>query len=265
MERKNMMTTLGICADAAYNLVECQEKFEIAYDENEKFLQMVEKIRTKFTLRGCTWLIFIGSLILTGWLIMRVGTIFYSILGVWIPDTLSIVIAAAISLLLAIKAATSDKAKRNAQADEYIKNNLPVVKKKLEDAQSAMEELVNSDEVRVLRETIPEDYATLDAIAFFISAFKNLRVDTLKEAINLYEEEKYRREMQDMQIQELELLVQSVEIAREQLDVQKSILNLQRQSVRVQNRTLDKTKQLSRQARFSNAFTVINTVRHWKK
>lgn len=104
----------------------------------------------------------------------------------------------------------------------------------------------------------------------FLTAYKNLRVDTLKEAINLYEEEKYRREMQDMQLQELELLSQSVQLARQQLATQEQILNvqtqslkLQHQSIRMQGKTLDKTTRISRQVRFDNAFTIINTVKHW--
>ena len=48
---------------------------------------------------------------------------------------------------------------------------------------------------------LPKEYMYSDAIRSFISYLENQRADTLKEAINLYEETLYREEMRNIQLQ----------------------------------------------------------------
>lgn len=270
VEQKDMMTTLGICADTIYNLSEYQEKYQAAYQENENFLKRTEEMAKNSNIGLFSGIIFIVSFLVAG----RLSAVFCSLLPdeilERIPDVFPLLFGIVAALFITIKFANHYQTNLKKKVEQYKSANFPRIKAQLNQAQTDLVTLANSEEVHILQETIPEDYATLDAISFFLTAYKNLRVDTLKEAINLYEEEKYRREMQDMQLQELELLSQSVQLARQQLATQEQILNvqtqslkLQHQSIHIQGKTLDKTTRISRQVRFGNAFTIINTVKHW--
>lgn len=57
---------------------------------------------------------------------------------------------------------------------------------------------------------IPERYRTKDALSFFVSALQNQRADTEKELYNLYEEECYRRRMENLEQEKLQKLDDSL-------------------------------------------------------
>ena len=64
--------------------------------------------------------------------------------------------------------------------------------------------------------------------------------------------------MQDMQKGQLDKLDLSLDRLGEQI-------RLQEKSLSTQEKALARQQRLSRQIRFGNALTVINTVKHWKK
>ena len=105
---------------------------------------------------------------------------------------------------------------------------------------------------------IAEPYCTTDALENIINYFKSRRVDTLKEAYNLYEDERHKQKMLDMQQGQLDKLDLSLDRLGEQI-------RLQEKSLSSQEKALARQQRLSRQIRFGNALTVINTVKHWKK
>ena len=105
---------------------------------------------------------------------------------------------------------------------------------------------------------IAEPYCTTDALENIINYFKSRRVDTLKEAYNLYEDERHKQKMLDMQQGQLDKLDLSLDRLGEQI-------RLQEKSLSTQEKALARQQRLSRQIRFGNALTVINTVKHWKK
>lgn len=105
---------------------------------------------------------------------------------------------------------------------------------------------------------IAEPYCTTDALENIINYFKSRRVDTLKEAYNLYEDECHKQKMLDMQQDQLDKLDLSLDRLGEQI-------RLQEKSLSAQEKALARQKRLSRQIRFGNALTVINTVKHWKR
>lgn len=158
-----------------------------------------------------------------------------------------------IEIFIISKCWRSHKAKK---AERYRDSIIPGLEQKLHTIAHQLEELVNTKEAQDLLNTIPQDYATYDAVSFFIVALRNERADTLKEAINLYEEELHRRALVDMHQQELIL-------DQQQIALQQAILTNQQESTQIQQNLLKKTEKISRQVRFSNAIGIINTVKLW--
>lgn len=150
-----------------------------------------------------------------------------------------------------------------AKAEAFRQEREAVLKRVIAQDTETLHQLADSPAFQRMHTVLPDDYVTIDAVAFFLTAVKNKRADTLKEAINLYEMERHNREMMEMQQQELDLLHQSVELSHAQLDAQQKILHAESSIARTQSELLRKTKKISKQVRFSNAVGIINTVRHW--
>lgn len=126
----------------------------------------------------------------------------------------------------------------------------------IETSKKDLEDYITSPDVEELQKTIPEAYATMDAVVFFLTALHNMRADNLKEAINLYEEELHKRQMLDLQQQEMDLLKKSIKLSQAQLKTQEQMAKSQAEIQR-------RAEKLSKQVRFGNVFHVVNTVRHW--
>ena len=84
---------------------------------------------------------------------------------------------------------------------------------------------------------LPSDYQNLHAVGFMLTAVKNCRADTLKEAINLYESELNRLAMMDelhreskkreMQAENIAMVLQ--EVAQNQEDIEANLDAIRRQ------------------------------------
>ena len=103
----------------------------------------------------------------------------------------------------------------------------------------------------------------MDAVEFFIVVLQNQRADTLKEAINLYEEHLHREELMQAQETIIELSHRNLEQGQEMIRNQQQQLQNQQKQLQTEAAILQKTKKISRQARFSNAIGVLNTAKHW--
>lgn len=168
--------------------------------------------------------------------------------GVIITLILSAVIAFFLQVLF--------KLPRVKKAEAYERTMMPGLKEKLDKSSQELAMLIQSDCAQLITKTVPADYATVDAISFFITVLQNQRADSLKEAINLYESEKHNREILEMHQAERALLFENVRLNQEQLSMQK-------ESLRGQEQIILQNKKLSKQVRFSNAIGIINTVKHW--
>lgn len=167
------------------------------------------------------------------------------------------IVALILSAVIAFFLQVLIKVPKIKKAEAYEQAVMPGLKGKLQQTAQELAVLIPSDRAQLITKTIPADYATVDAISFFITALQNQRADNLKEAINLYENEKHNREMLEMQQAEMTLLAESVRLNQAQLNMQKDSLKGQEQLI-LQN------KKLSKQVRFSNAIGIINTAKHWK-
>ena len=172
VEQKDMMTTLGICADTIYNLSEYQEKYQAAYQENENFLKRTEEMAKNSNIGLFSGIIFIVSFLVAG----RLSAVFCSLLPdeilERIPDVFPLLFGIVAALFITIKFANHYQTNLKKKVEQYKSANFPRIKAQLNQAQTDLVTLANSEEVHILQETIPEDYATLDAISFFLTALQ---------------------------------------------------------------------------------------------
>ncbi len=133
--------------------------------------------------------------------------------------------------------------KYNSEKIELTKKNAELYKEK----NSAISKIAPfNDELLAIKppQSLGIDYCELYIINDLIDLVKSGRADTIKEALNLYEDELHREIMLKLQ--------------EEQLRVGKQLTEQQAQLLKQQ------IKQ-SKQLRYSNTLNTVNTVRHWSK
>lgn len=79
---------------------------------------------------------------------------------------------------------------------------------------SQFERYCNTNVVAEARNIVPEQYFDSESVCFFLKMLNERRADTFKEAVNLYEEYLHRKDMEDMQKQQLSLQGQQLEETR---------------------------------------------------
>ena len=178
-------------------------------------------------------------------------------------NLLIFIISLVIALILSTVIVYGRQVSREMKAEDAQKAQEPALRGELAKKAAELRRIADPEAVRQIQSVIPAVYATVDALTFFLTALNNMRADTLKEAINLYEAEKHNREMREMQQQELALLNQSIELGQKQAELQQQTLAAQQTIIRNQRAQLRHTDHVSRQVRFTNALMIINTVRHW--
>nr|WP_326184708.1 hypothetical protein [uncultured Oscillibacter sp.] len=260
-EKKELIIKLENSLDAIYQISSKQEEIQAAEDELAALDKKVKDMSTSLWDALGLILLIIALFLLFKTLLKNFLEIFHI---VYWSFPIAIIIAI-LSLIIASCIMSPRMTRREQNAEAYRESQTVILQTDLEMKRLSMEKLVDSNETKTMQQLIPAVYTTVDAVAFFITALKNQRADSLKEAINLYETEKHNREMLDMQQQELEMLAQSIELGKAQLDAQQQILEKEKSIAWNQSMTNWRTAKISRQVRFSNAVGIINTVKHWKK
>lgn len=102
-------------------------------------------------------------------------------------------------------------------ANEHISPKQAVLAQQTEDINTYL----NTDECQWAGNALPEKYFTYPAVQSIIQYLQLCRVDSLKEALNLYEEELHRQRMEEMQQQ----IVQSTAQAADEVKRQSSVLS----------------------------------------
>lgn len=90
----------------------------------------------------------------------------------------------------------------------------------LKKAEDDLQEYCKKSSVSSLLEIVPKEYCSKDAIEFLLRMFRNGRADTMKEAINLYEEYLYREDMKNAHNQHSEAIAG----VSEQIDMQSQMI-----------------------------------------
>lgn len=258
-QRQQLIKNLQKSLDMIYRLANKQEEIE----EEEKKIPQIEQQANAMD-NGCGTIfvtLFSGVLVfsLTFFILDSNGMIESLDPIKNLTSLLIVFLVPIIYVIVMLKCVTLPNNKKKKQkAQEYLETELPKQQKIIQQKKDELEALVNSEQAAILVETIPEDYASVDAVSSFILYIKNQRADSLKEAINLYEEELHRQQMIEMQQEQLATLETSVQLSQAQYAAQQQMLAGQKA-------LLNKTRKISKQVRFSNAMGIINTVRHWNK
>ena len=262
MDKSELITNLQISLDAAYEIAEANEQI----NETKQKIQDVENevVVLEHSL---------GTVILSCFLWFIVSLIIFCACADFSANTFLVFVEGMALMFIPMIIFKKLIQKRGKNKAALLRaEKLPPLEQELSQRNENFEAVINSDEVAVLQKTVPQDYATIDAIEFMVTALMNLRADSLKEAINLYEEHLHRQEMLESQNQIIDLTQQNVAISQEMAANQQQILKNQQQQIKNQKKQIQteaailrKTKKVSRQARFSNVFTVVNTVHHWKR
>ena len=254
MDKSELMEKLSKSLEAIYWINNKQEEIEAAEEEINALDETVLQIQKTSAIP-----MFLKWLCTTFVLIFLVGKLFPQILetkneAVSFLSTYSLVMGP----LFFHYSGYRKKAKKSRElAASYKETTLPDLVKKRDELKRDLQKYATSKQAKLLQDTIPEDYTTIDAVSFFLLALKNQRADSLKEAINLYEIEQHNQMMLNMQENEMALLTQNIEISMQQLQQQEQI-------IKNQNFQIKQGQKLSKQVRFGNAVDIINTVKHWK-
>lgn len=250
MEREQWISRVQQALDTMLTIDEKMEAVSARQQELEDFHKEVEKRKGEVYANG-------GCVLLLAALL---SVVLIVIKAVTAPDIIWLILLFADFGLIYKALHFLEKRNENSEAMhrvlEQAMQEEAVYQAAIEASKVELADYIASADVDELQKTIPEDYATMDAVLYFLSVLKNMRADNLKEAINLYEEELHKRKMLNYQQQEMDLLVTSIQLSQAQLETQAQIAKSQAD---IQKRA----EKLSKQVRFGNVFQVVNTVRHW--
>lgn len=203
-------------------------------------------------------------------IILAIGTIF----SVWVAVRLGlgvlwILVVGVIGLFISTKIIDIidkpfDK-ERMAKAKKYYDMNMPIAEKNITVAKNELATVCSMDKAQRMTALIPKDYASVTVMEFLIKAIENKRADSIKEAINLYEDHLHKQRLQEIQLEHLELSKQSNEIQEKHLEATEGLKELQARNLEAQKDQLSQTKKLKHATQFGNVVDIINNVHHWKK
>lgn len=262
MEKDNLIRDLNTSLEAVYELSQCHAELKSIQEKVDALIAKSKKIGSKAArILMCIWFIaFVVILSYTLSPLMQRG----------VGDFGLILYAAALFIIPTFVLIYLIGKRLKVKEEAFLNEHLPPLQQELSNKQQTLDQLCKSEKVEVLLKTVPEDYATIDAVEYLLTVLSNQRADTLKEALNLYENHRNQVQLMEAQGKMIDLAEKNIAISQEIASGQNQIIAGQNQIIAVQMRQLqastkliEKTKRVSRQVRFSNALNVINTVKHW--
>ncbi len=228
------------------------EAINVAQDECDEILSVLEALEKKANeiTNGSGILVIIPGIGLA-----IIGSQFGSygfmqgVIGFLIGGIIGLVIGALID------SALNDK-KRKAKGEAFYCENIePLLEEKIK-ADKELEVLLNNEGYVNIAKFIPDDYLHLHAINWFKTAVVNMRADSLKEAINLYEEMLHKQRLEDMQKEQ-------IEIANASLNAQQQQISIAKRQEENSRKTAAYTQKIAKSAKYGNKVSTLNTLRHW--
>lgn len=135
--------------------------------------------------------------------------------------------------------------------------------------EQTLQSICEEESSRFMMEYLPKDYCNLDAVSCFISYLENKRADTFKEAINVYEDEKHKSEMREMQKISMNKLNHQANMIHEQSKMMVMSIEQQakwqQENAARQERMIANSQKINEEIRFGNAVSVINLVDRWEQ
>lgn len=146
--------------------------------------------------------------------------------------------------------------------DGEFEQELKINEDKIHSLQQALQKICEEESSRFMMEYLPKDYCNLDAISSFITYLENKRADTFKEAINVYEDEKHKSKMQEMQQVSVDKLNTQSKMMAMSIEQQ---AQWQKENAQRQERMIANSQKINEEIRFGNAVSVINLVDRWEQ
>jgi len=147
---------------------------------------------------------------------------------------------------------------RAQEANKFHNTYVVIQQMKLEQQKIVIDSFWNSDIMSLYEKMIPEEYRNIDALEFFIHALEIKRADSEGAVFNLYEEELHRRNMEEMQQQQLDNSEKIMQTQKEQLNMQRQQGDIAKEQLKEMQQISRKQRKISRQVRYGN---IINTIK----
>lgn len=168
-----------------------------------------------------------------------IGTFIIPIIGTIIGWIFGAAVTLGISELL-IKCHISVSKKKLQKAEAYFNEEMPKALAQKEVILNQIEELNNERLSIKIPEILEAEYCHSYIVEYLISTLKSGRADSLKEALNIYEDKKHKDSV-------LQLQQEQLRVANNQYNATQRVVELQEQSVEVQQQSLKKQDEIIRQ------------------
>ena len=194
----NLIAALRQTKKLLLSAEQLQNELETAEKAVKKVKSEFEDMKNRFG-----FITFIGAVI--GFI---VGIIILSYIG----SIIGFIVGAFIGSIINTK---KNDAKYEAQAQKYYDENYPKVETKKNEIIEIAKTFFTSQAFCEAQELIPSDYFDTGSIDYLIKLVENRRADTLKEAINLYEDYLHKNCIEEIQRQQLVAAQESANAQKE--------------------------------------------------
>ncbi|NMA67033.1 MAG: hypothetical protein GX957_12500 [Clostridiaceae bacterium] len=178
--------------------------------------------------------------------ITYLGTIISAVLGISMFKFIGLIVGTVAGwFVFAIIDSMVNGSKNAEKAQNYYNENYPPMENKKNETLNKAKRFFYSPEFTEAREVIPNDYFDSISAEYLVKVVENKRADSIKEALNLYEEYLYRSRMEEMQRQQ-------VEASQEAAKAQQEIAKAAKEQVRT-------SKQIARNTRATTRAVRLNT------
>lgn len=201
-QEKDLLNELYSAKKVIYDCGIINKKEDEYEQKYQKILEEKKKIEGKISPLAYVIVIFSFIIGLTG-----------GIPGVVIGIVLGLIISAIVETVLFDN-------KRSANAQAYFDKQSALLENYRLSYSGDAAELCNSDVYKKTIELIPEDYFDSESLDWIIKSIENKRADSLKEALNMYEDYLHKNRLEEMQYNQM---VATQQTAKAQMEASKSI------------------------------------------
>lgn len=184
-------------------------------------------------------------------IITYVGTVISTLLGIVVFQFIGLIVGIIAGwFIFSIIDATVNGKKNSEKAQLYYNENYPPLENKRNESLNKAKRFFNSAKFAEARAVIPDDYFDSASAEYLVKAVENKRAESIKEAINLYEEYLYRSRMEEMQKQQLEA-------SQEAAKAQKEIAKAAKEQVKTSKEIARNTRATTRAVRLNTFVNIV--------
>lgn len=258
LEIKNYLVSVGEAADACESSKKKYDAVQAAVDQGPN---NTHTVRNGILFGIALW---IALAFVTKWILNPLFMIYGDYAYTFRHGAITLIGIYAILKYCQVRG-EKDKKRVTEEYEHIVNKLLPPAKQEFDDNCKKLQSLWDLPMKERAVSLLGADYFDVDCIDFFYNVISNNRAESIKEAINLYEEALYRQKMLDMQHQNQAILIQQAATQEQILRKQNEIISNQSQSQQLQkqivtnqrrqNKTMNK---LRRQVAFGNTVSVVD-------